>query len=456
MTLSSINIPSDLADLYPAHLAHLHQYYADAAMLAGCRGILIAAGDVHGCFLDDHHYPFVVNPHFKAWLPMTDTPDSFVLFRTGETPRLLFNQPEDYWHMKPADPTGFWVEHWEIIPIPSVDDARQYLGTPADLLFIGEATQLAAEWGIVQINTAAALDLLHYERGYKTPYEIACIWQANQIAVRGHHAAEGAFRLGHSEFEIAHTYLGAIAHREQQAPYNAIVALNEHCAVLHYQFYQHQRFAETDRHALLIDGGASFHGYAADITRTYAYQPGLFGDLITQMDEQHLGVISDIKPGVNYATLHEQMHRRVGEVLQSSGIVNMPVDDMLATNLTFNFLPHGLGHFLGLQTHDVGGFQQSRQGETKAAPDKYPALRLTRDIENQQVFTIEPGLYFIPMLLKGLKQGPHKAAINWDLIEQLLPCGGIRIEDNIAMIDGAPVNLTRLAQQALHGQYQDR
>jgi len=55
------------------------------------------------------------------------------------------------------------------------------------------------------------------------------------------------------------------------------------------------------------------------------------------------------------------------------------------------------------------------------------------------------------MLLKGLKQGPHKAAINWDLIEQLLPCGGIRIEDNIAMIDGAPVNLTRLAQQALPG-----
>jgi Xaa-Pro dipeptidase len=77
---------------------------------------------------------------------------------------------------------------------------------------------------------------------------------------------------------------------------------------------------------------------------------------------------------------------------------------------------------------------------------------LTRDIENQQVFTIEPGLYFIPMLLKELKQGPHKAAINWGLIEQLLPCGGIRIEDNIAMIDGAPVNLTRLAQQALLGQ----
>ncbi|MFT5793327.1 MAG: Xaa-Pro dipeptidase, partial [Saprospiraceae bacterium] len=357
-----------------------------------------------------------------------------------------------YWHMKPADPTGFWVEHWDIIPIPSVADAKQYLGTTADLLFIGEQTQLAAEWGISQINTAAALDMLHYERAYKTPYEIACVWQANQIAVQGHHAAEGAFRSGQSEFEIAHTYLGAIAHREHQTPYNAIVALNDHCAVLHYQFYQHQRFAENDRHAMLIDGGASFHGYAADITRTYAYRPGPFQDLINQMDEQHLGIISDIKPGINYADLHEQMHRRLAQVLQSSGIVNMSIDGMLETNLTFSFLPHGLGHFLGLQTHDVGGFQQSMQGETKAAPDKYPALRLTRDIEDQQIFTIEPGLYFIPILLKQLRQGPHKNAINWALIEQLLPCGGIRIEDNIAMINGTTVNLTRRAQQALSEQ----
>ena len=452
MTLSTNDIPSDLGDLYPAHLARLQQYYADAAMLAGCRGILISAGNLHGCFLDDHHYPFVVNPHFKAWLPITDTPDSFIVFRAGETPRLLFNQPADYWHMKPADPAGFWVEHWEIISIPSVNDAKQYLGDTADLLFIGEQVSLALAWGVSQINTAAALDMLHYERAYKSPYEIACVWQANQIAVQGHRAAEGAFRLGQSEFEIAHTYLGTIAHREQQAPYNAIVALNEHCAVLHYQFYQHQRFAENDRHAMLIDGGASFHGYAADITRTYAYRPGPFQELIKQMDEQHLGIISDIKPGVNYADLHEQMHRRLGEVLRSSGIANMSVDDMLETNLTFSFLPHGLGHFLGLQTHDVGGFQQSRQGETKAAPDKYPALRLTRNIEDQQIFTIEPGLYFIPMLLNQLKQGPHKTAINWDLIDQLIPCGGIRIEDNIAIIDGATINLTRRAQQALSEQ----
>ena len=65
------------------------------------------------------------------------------------------------------------------------------------------------------------------------------------------------------------------------------------------------------------------------------------------------------------------------------------------------------------------------------------------------MFTIEPGLYFIPILLAKLRQGPHQASVNWALVEQLLPCGGIRIEDNIATLDGAAVNLTRLAMAEL-------
>ena len=139
------------------------------------------------------------------------------------------------------------------------------------------------------------------------------------------------------------------------------------------------------------------------------------------------------------------MHERLGEILRDFKIIDMTVDNMMETNLTFNFLPHGLGHFLGLQTHDVGGFQKNKQGETKAAPEKYPALRLTRKIENQQVFTIEPGLYFIPMLLKELKSSEHNTCVNWSLIDELLPYGGIRIEDNIAVINNQPVNLTREA-----------
>ena len=106
-------------------------------------------------------------------------------------------------------------------------------------------------------------------------------------------------------------------------------------------------------------------------------------------------------------------------------------------------MPHGLGHYLGLQTHDVGGYQQNRQGLQVSAPEEHPTLRITRTIDDDHVFTIEPGIYFIPTLLKRLRESKHGKQFDWNKIESLLPCGGIRIEDNICMDGGKAHNLTR-------------
>jgi Xaa-Pro dipeptidase len=433
------------ADLYAGHLKDVTHHYLDAAKALGKTGVVIASGSLKTAFLDDHTYPFKVNPHFKALVPITNVPDSFVVLRDGEKPQLLFQQPEDYWHMTPEAPTGCWVDQWDITPITQLGDAHNHLGDSHSLSFIGEETDIAAELSIADCNNPALLNSVHYQRAYKTDYEIACLQEASRLASLGHHAAKTAFDEGASEFAIQQAYLTSISHREQETPYSNIVALNEHCAVLHYQFYEHKRPSASERKSMLIDAGANYQGYAADVTRTYSAEPGLFRDLITAMDEAQLGIIADIEIGMNYATLHEKMHLRLADILKQHGLVDMNIESMLETNLTFTFLPHGLGHFLGLQTHDVGGFQQSPKGDMKSAPDKYPALRLTRPIENRQVFTIEPGLYFIPMLLKALKASSNANAIAWDKIETLLPFGGIRIEDNIAMLDGHAVNLTREA-----------
>lgn len=433
------------AELYAGHLKEVTHHYLNAAKAEGKSGVVIASGSLKTAFLDDHTYPFKVNPHFKALVPITNVPDSFVVLRAGEKPQLLFQQPEDYWHMTPETPTGYWVDQWDITPITQLGDAHNHLGESHTLSFIGEETNIAAALSIADCNNPGLLNPVHYQRAYKTDYEIECLKEASRLASRGHQAAKMAFEEGASEFAIQQAYLTSISHREQETPYSNIVALNEHCAVLHYQFYEHKRFAEGERKSMLIDAGASYQGYAADVTRTYSAEPGLFTDLITAMDDAQLGIIADIELGMNYATLHEKMHLRLADILKQHGLVDMSIDAMLETNLTFTFLPHGLGHFLGLQTHDVGGFQQSPKGDVKAAPDKYPALRLTRTIENRQVFTIEPGLYFIPMLLKELKASTNAGAIAWDKIETLLPFGGIRIEDNIAMLDGHAVNLTREA-----------
>lgn len=433
----------DLGALYEEHLHTFLKRFQATAMATGKEGCLIASGSIKTAFLDDHPYPFKVNPHFKSLLPVTSVPDSFVLLRGDDKPILLFHQPADYWHMSPKDPTGFWVNYWDIQFIDTLSDVHNHLGDIASLAFIGEAVGLAESWGFNHINNAQMLTSLHYARSYKTDYELACLRAANQLAVDGHRAAEQAFRQGCSELEIHYAYLSAIKHREQQTPYSSIVALNEHAAILHYQHYDLSN--PPVLHSLLIDAGANYHGYGSDITRTYAYNQGIFSDLINAMDEAQLGIIKDISIGMNYAELNERMHHRIADILQQFDLVRMNSTLMVEKNITSSFMPHGLGHFLGLQTHDVAGLQQSSQGEVKAAPDKYPALRLTRPIEERQVFTIEPGLYFIPMLLNNLKQASFSSKINWQLIEQLIPCGGIRIEDNIAILSGQPVNLTREA-----------
>jgi Xaa-Pro dipeptidase len=104
-----------------------------------------------------------------------------------------------------------------------------------------------------------------------------------------------------------------------------------------------------------------------------------------------------------------------------------------------------LGHLLGLQVHDVGGFKSRADGEPIPRPVGHPALRLTRALETGMVVTVEPGLYFIDSLLDRLRAGTQARHVNWALVDALRPYGGIRIEDNVAVGEASGENLTRTA-----------
>ena len=108
------------------------------------------------------------------------------------------------------------------------------------------------------------------------------------------------------------------------------------------------------------------------------------------------------------------------------------------------FFPHGLGHFLGLQTHDVAGLIDN-DGNDIDRPDGHPFLRLTRELEAGNVLTIEPGLYFIEPLLRKWRDEHDANDINWSKVDELAPYGGIRIEDNVLVTEGGCDNLTRRA-----------
>ncbi|WP_343633174.1 Xaa-Pro dipeptidase [Roseateles sp.] len=437
---------SSLNSLYAAHLAEQQARTEHALQRGGYDALLIASGIEKFAFLDDRPYVFQTNPHFKLWVPLVQHPDSWLVIRPGHKPRLVYCQPEDYWHVPPAAPSGFWVEHFELIVVRRAEEARQHLQVPGRLAIIGEAD--AALDGVVPNNPPEVLNPLHYARAVKTPYELLRLREASALGAKAHLAAQRAFREGRSEAEIHRSYLAASGHAERDLPYGNIVALNEHAAVLHYQYQDVKAPAQSL--SLLVDAGAHSVGYASDITRTTGNGDASFQALIDAMEAAQLRLVDGVRAGVDYRDVHLASHREIAGVLRQLGIVKMDEEAMVAQRVTATFLPHGIGHLLGLQVHDVGGFMANEDGGVIDKPEGHRYLRLTRVLRPGMVVTIEPGLYFIPMLLEQLRATPAAAQVDWALVKHLSAFGGVRIEDDVACIDsGAPENMTRDAFAAL-------
>jgi Xaa-Pro dipeptidase len=265
---------------------------------------------------------------------------------------------------------------------------------------------------------------------------------ASRIGVRGHRAAEAAFRAGESEFGIHVAYVAATRQTEHDLPYTNIIGLNEHAAVLHYMHLDHAPPAHPL--SFLIDAGASFHGYASDITRTCASdRDSDFQALIDAVDEAQRGLCAKVRAGQDYRDLHVHAHHVLAGILREHGILRMSPESAVESGVSSVFFPHGLGHGIGLQVHEVAGFSASERGGTIAKPEGHPHLRLTRVLEAGMVVTIEPGLYFIDMLLATLKDKPVARDIDWGRVDAFRRYGGIRIEDDVACTEGDAENLTR-------------
>lgn len=431
-----------LVDLYPAHLQTLKERHDRALAATRFDHLIIFAGALRYMFLDDNAYPFKPNPHFKSWVPVIDNPNCYLIYTPGQMPRLLFFQPADYWYKPAETPTGPWVRQFDLRIIRTPEEAKEHFPRTGRIAFIGEPE--GEHPG--ELNPPALLNVLHYDRAWKTPYEIECLRRANRIGARGHRAAERAFRAGASEYEMHLEYLKAINHTEEELPYSNIIGLNEHAAVLHYLNHDRDHLDEPQRYSFLIDAGASVNGYASDITRTYSQRDDTFEQMIEAFQAGQQQVCAAVKPNVRFPDLHMLAHRKIAEILQQFEITrDIDADGIVQKRISATFFPHGLGHYLGLQVHDVGGFMADPSGQTIPKPEGHPYLRITRIVDTNQVFTIEPGLYFIDLLLNELKKSDNAKYINWPKVDEFHKFGGIRIEDNVVVTPTGHENLTRAA-----------
>ncbi len=432
--------------LFSTHIAHLQSIYEQAleqAMGSEFDAVLIHSGAEKHYYTDDRGVPFQAYGHFLHWLPV-NRPDQCVLLRKGEKPKFLHIVPTDYWYDQTVDLSDSVANEFDIVRLSRLDEVPAHVSS-ANTLYIGEEPQtfqalLGAE---LNCNPTGLLRFLDYHRAYKTEYEVAQLKSANQTALLAHAEANTVFQNGGTEYDIHQAYLRSCNILENEAPYTNIVAVNEKSAILHYQ--NKRRDKNTRNHVLLIDAGYRCNGYGSDITRTSVTGSAhpVFVELLKGMEAIELAVVAAVKPGKSYVDIHNLTLSKIGELLHNLEIVNCDSSTLLENQLTQVFMPHGTGHLLGIQVHDVAGFQQDVSGTTLKAPDHSPNLRNTRMIEKDMVFTIEPGCYFIPMLLEPQRSSQFKDVFNWSLIDQLYSNGGIRIEDNILATETGFLNLTR-------------
>ena len=432
---------STLSEAYPEHLERVRTAFDAALEAAGADGVLVAAGEPPAYFADDQHYPYRAHPYFAWWAPLLEHPGSYLYYRPGHKPLLAVSAPVDYWHINAPVPDGPWLEQLEVVSFEDPAQLRDLLPiSPGRLALLGIDGNSFTSLNPV-VNPPPMVARLDWHRACKSAYEVLCIRRASVVACRAHRAAEAAFHGGGSELDIHLAYLEATRQTEPDLPYPSIVALNQHGSVLHYQ--RRDREAPENHHSLLLDAGAGFRGYACDITRTHARRPGLFADLVAALDIEQQKLAGRVAPGMVFPELHHQAHEAVARILAQLDIVGMEPEDMIGSDVTRAFFPHGLGHLLGLQVHDVGGQLADPDGRVGAPPTDYPSLRLTRRLQEDMVITIEPGIYFIDSLLETLRQGPLRDKVNWSAIDELRRCGGVRIEDDVVVTESGNQNLSR-------------
>ncbi len=431
------------------HVAAVRNFTAEAlehAARAGAHyeGIVFHSGSPGFYHADDIAIPFRPVPHFTRLAPL-EGPGHLLCLRPGRALRLVRFVPTDYWYEVPPAPALPEDGSFDLSEAATLEQAARAIGDVTRCAYVGNDPAVAEALGIAPDarEPHALLAPLDWYRAFKTPYEVECIRVAARIAGRGHAAAREAVEAQASERDIHLAYLAATGLLENETPYPNIVAWDNGSAVLH---YSSKRSTPPDPgDVFLIDAGASFRGYASDITRSYA-QAGahpVFREALERMELLQRTLVAEVAPGRSFVALHEQAERGVCQILSDLAVLEVSAEEAWDRGLAGTFLPHGLGHHLGLQVHDVAGQQVSPNGEQRPPPEAQPHLRTTRDLESGHVVTIEPGLYFIPMLLAALRASDRADALNWRLVDALALCGGIRVEDDVHVTADARDDLSR-------------
>ncbi|XP_046649201.1 xaa-Pro dipeptidase-like isoform X1 [Daphnia pulicaria] len=277
-------------------------------------------------------------------------------------------------------------------------------------------------------------------RVIKTSMELDVLRYANKVSSAAHIAVMKAVRPGMKEYQcesvfLHHSYFhGGCRH----VSYTCICGSGENGSVLHYGHAGAPNDKQIrDGDMCLFDMGAEYYCFASDITCSFPAN-GKFTDrqkgIYNAVLEASRAVIAHIKPGVSWIDMHLLANRVMLKHLKEHGLLQGDVDDMMKANLAATFQPHGLGHFMGLDVHDVGGYLEGHPARPEKAGLK--SLRTARVLQPGMVLTVEPGCYFIDRLLDQALEDPELSKfLIKEAVAEHRGFGGVRIEDDIVVTE---------------------
>ncbi|KAK0622735.1 putative Xaa-Pro aminopeptidase [Immersiella caudata] len=292
-------------------------------------------------------------------------------------------------------------------------------------------------------NFSILKEAIEVSRVVKDEFELAMIAKANAVSEKAHVAVLKKVKHAQNERELEAIFLGeCISRGARHQAYHGIFASGRSAATLH---YVHNNAPMADKLNLLLDSGAEWDCYASDITRTFPIN-GKFSkesreiyDIVLKMQ---LECIAALKEGVLWDDVHLLAHKIAIDGLLELGILKGDKEEILANRTSVAFFPHGLGHYLGMDTHDTGGNPRYDDPDTM-----FRYLRVRGTLPAGSVITVEPGIYFCNFIIEPyLRDEKHSKYIDASVLEKYWDVGGVRIEDNIVITKEGSENLTTVVK----------
>ena len=312
--------------------------------------------------------------------------------------------------------------------------------SPVYILHSSQRPEIASNQ--LRLDDESLMPAMDAAREVKDEYEIRMIRQANEISGLAHRRIlENIHRMS-NESEIEGLFLDTcVSHGAKSQAYEIIAGSGPNAAVLHYVRNDEPL---SGRQLVCLDAGAEWDCYASDVTRTFPLGqewPSVYAKYIYAIvEEMQEECIRRVKPGVRFRDLHELAHAIAIKGLQKLGILERgTVEEIRRSGASSIFFPHGLGHHVGLEVHDVSAQPITANG--RRTRDFVPQMS-TPLLQEGMVITIEPGVYFNELALKNAQLLSLAKYINFEKAEHYIPIGGVRIEDDLLVTGTGYENLT--------------